>query len=338
MINLLLSTLIAFLPTTVVSIAETDTSTVIYCTCKVADDAVLPVKQAISHTTRIITEDGSYKLKHTFNMPIWDEADARTAYLTAPGQTLNFALEFEKFPISEPFDLVENESKTGSLCIKNIKASEIGKQMKNPEAFLNATPYSEYGIEYVEGHPSEYYDDGDILIQTSMGAVSQIGNKIYQSAGLLVKNRSGESFRLTEDDISISDADSKPINILKANKANNVWHDMDRAGEVLENGLNAGQIASGAITSASFRYGGDLSLAGLGLGLIVGSASNQVAEKKISEENKIRVEAMSHYFKDATITPAEEYSTFFIVKRNKKKDTLSVKINIKGKTYEFIMN
>lgn len=103
--------------------------------------------------TAVFVGDESYALKNAVNIPMNDGGKPCSAAFNRVGEKVNFVLEFEKFPLTEKFDLVENaKNHKGASNYYGIALQPSGYEFfENTEEFLNEFPVTLMGY-YYEGN------------------------------------------------------------------------------------------------------------------------------------------------------------------------------------------
>lgn len=330
---------------TVNNIVPADGATLFLCTYTVPDGAAdFPVLKAIGRRTSIVTEDESFSLVKSVHQPVWDEAESRYAYLTAPGQQLCFTLEFPEIPLDEPFDLIEEKDKENDFVIKNIVVDTSAVASVDVAAFLARTPYLEYGCIMEEGKPVMSYNDNDVSVRFIVGDVYEGVTTDYQSLSMEITNHSDAPLHFAPADLDVrfwrkagNRFNPGKASILTAEDANRKWRELDE--RIIRSGMeeNAGQIAGNAVMRSS-GIGGISVFAELGLlgaGLLINEVSKDDISQEMVEPDKVREESMAYYLKDFDIAPGETAYTFFTVKRMPKYAFYTTGISLGGKTYNF---
>lgn len=330
---------------TVNSIVPGDGTTLLLCTYTVPDGAAdFPVLKAVGRRTSIVTEDESFNLVGSVHLPVWDEAESRYAYLTAPGQQLCFTLEFPEIPFDEPFDLVEDKDTDNDFVVRGIVVDTAAVAAVDVAAFLAQTPYLEYGCSMEDGRPVMSYNDDHVRVCLEVGEIIEGTANDYQSIGIEIANNAEAPLRFGPNDLDArfwrkagKRFNPKKASILTADDANSKWRELDEM--IIRSGMkeNAGQIAGNALLRASGNN--EISVfAELGL-FAAGVLFNEVSKDDISQEmeepDKIREEAMAYYLKDLVIAPGETAYTFFTIKHMPNYAYYTAGISLGGKTYNF---
>lgn len=137
-------------------IIELDSATFIYGTLTNDKDEVY--WGTLNRKTHIYVDDEEYRLINSVNLPIKDEADTKWVRLDEPGDQVNFVMVFEKFPIQDGFDLVENEKDKDSWNIYGIHLEEIQpSEVIKTKRFMDAHTVVTQGSFAESGSNHQYY-------------------------------------------------------------------------------------------------------------------------------------------------------------------------------------
>lgn len=323
-------------------LVETDSSVVLLCRY-VPDAAGLgpaPFLMNIGRNTKVSTPDGDYALMNVRQIPFRDEADVKYAYIKGVQPALNFALEFEKFPFDDSFDLIEGGPGPASFAVSGLTVGRKEADDVDMDSFLAETPYSEYGYYYKDGEPVYYFDDGGIHLTTVADKYSN-PKWDYMTFGFRVINRTGAPLNVNFKDLSVEAQRLNRRNslikcscrICDAKDADAEWKDVDRLEVSNEVNTVAADIPTYIAVGAS-QTGGLLGdgIAVLGV-LLSNAAFNAAVEPYLEERNKIREEQMQYYFKDTTLQAGDTLSTFVTIKYLDKPSSTTVSFNLNGDKY-----
>jgi len=114
----------------------------------------------------VFVNGSKYKLLNSVNLPVYDEAEKKYL-IVGPGESQNFIMEFEKFPLQDGFDLLENDKKSDDSCVNfyGIHVEKIDTTaIINTDRFLNAYPTTTYGTYSEGGKGYPYYLRDGIFI------------------------------------------------------------------------------------------------------------------------------------------------------------------------------
>lgn len=159
--------------TTLLQVLETENTTLVYATLKVNVDSDLFLH--LDRNLCVMVDGLKYKALNSVNLPILDEADYRNVKLSEGENVINFVMEFEKFPVENGFDIIEN-SKDGewNFNFRDIKLSHIdASKVIDTERFLNSAAPVIVGKYSEDGHNYTYYIREDVCV--TCNAVSQAG-------------------------------------------------------------------------------------------------------------------------------------------------------------------
>ena len=140
--------------TKLLQILETEKSVLIYANFE--KDCSEKESIQLNRNTHVKSNGLKYKILHSVNLPIGDEADDRFDYLSKGKNEVNFVMEFEKFPVESGFDIIEN-TKEGdyNFNFRGVTVSRIDStQLIDTERFLDtASPvikgrYAKDGTDY----------------------------------------------------------------------------------------------------------------------------------------------------------------------------------------------
>ncbi|MCQ2170830.1 MAG: hypothetical protein MJY48_04645 [Bacteroidales bacterium] len=300
-----------------------------------------PYTKNVNRKIHVSTPDGDYALLNTCQIPVMNEADAKFAYLKGEQPALNFSLEFEKFPLDEPFDLVEDGSDPSSFTVKGLTVNREEPANVNADSFLKDTPYYEFGYRYEDGEPIYYFDEKDVLLQSTAWP-HNYEDRYFLSVGFRIVNRSSSPIPVKFKDFSAQaqrlNKKNEPVKcnltICDAKKANSEWKDADLLEMEHQIPTTTQDAASNTLLTASQATSGALGGA-FALGwLIVNAVDDPEKEPYMREKNKIREEQMELYLKDTTIQPGDTLSTFVTIKYAKSPSSTNVSFCLNGDKYD----
>lgn len=141
-----------------------------------------------------------YPLLNSINMPINSEAEPRQMVLSDIGQYHRFALEFEKVPEGEPFDIIESESNPNAFNFYGVRIDTLIKaEILNPSEFIKGYPVKEQGLIIQDGNYLQYISFEGITVTIHVSAIRQYGK--YYNVNLLIQNTSGRSVLFSLDNV-----------------------------------------------------------------------------------------------------------------------------------------
>lgn len=141
-------------------VMPTDSSVLLYAvyTRKDTTDYV-----ALSRKTCVVQDDCDYRIINSTNIPVYDEAFPMAAYLPTEGQRINFVMEFEKFPLDAPFDIIFSDDEPSRNCLY-VRADTSSVAKTNIRRFLKSTPVTYIGKYVNDGKNYFFYDhDGTFV-------------------------------------------------------------------------------------------------------------------------------------------------------------------------------
>ena len=331
---------------TVKYLLETENSTFIYCTYRVAQDDGLPSLANVKPSIHIMSDELAYKLLNTFNIPVSDETKEEYAFFTYSGQTLNFILEFERFPLDVPFDIIEDESDDKMFNISSITVNPDIFEAVDSKLFLDETPYTRFGMYIKEDHPVEYYSGEDYLLAVQGSDLYNTDTNIYRSFFISVTNSSNRTFEISGD--SVKAVGYKPVGkrekeiklkVLSKDECDKAWFEVDKT-SVRE---KLGPTPTQELGESMMRIGIDANLPGLGflgtvgLGAILASSDHTDLTPYMKELNEARENGIKEYIQPRTINQGETYSCFVSFKIDPKQTRTEVCIALDSQDFKFIM-
>jgi len=147
-----------------IQVLESENSTFVFGTITNSGKGIYPYS-TISRSTCVCVDDELYKIINSVNLPIYDEATPVYAQIQE-GQKLNFIMEFEKFPVTDGFDLIEKESchTEGTFNFYGIHIQNAGLDNMADDTFLDIYPSILYGNFANEGKETQYYMFRDMTL------------------------------------------------------------------------------------------------------------------------------------------------------------------------------
>lgn len=332
-------------PYTLHYLLPTDNSVLLYCTFTVQDSMSLPVLFSYDRTAMVKSDDMGYKLMNTYNVPEADEGNVEYAYFDRCPQSLNFVLEFEKFPLDIPFDLVENGSKPDAFNLSEIVVDTCSVTTVDSGVFLDATPYTRYGTFIREGNPCEYYS-GENFFFSAMACDLQEGITYdCGSAFLTITNNSDHPFDIGPSCLNVTGHKQagKTVRDIKMNLMNKKECDkfllnFDEATVRSMHDRTGAEKVGDALEGMALRTNLP-GLSGIGifaLGAIIESCDRTDITPYMKELNEAREGKIKVYIEDHTIQAGETYSCFIAYKipTNNLVGT-TINATLDGVTYSF---
>lgn len=333
-------------PYTVNYLLETKSSSFVYCTYRVAPGAELPDVVNIKRSVCVMADDLSYKLLNAFNIPVSDDVRREFAYFSTPEQSLNFILEFERFPLDVPFDIVESETGTGNMLnVRDIVVDHGSFEPVDSKHYLDVTPYTRFGMYGEAGEFTEYYSGEDFMLNVTVLGVYTTETKAYQSAFVSITNNSSRDFHIGPE--SVSATGSRPVGkrekkfklpLLSREECDKAWFEIDKL-SVRE---KLGPTPTQEVGESLMRIGIDANLPSLGflgvvgLGAILASSDNTDLTPYMKELNEVREGAVKEYIQPHTVAPGETYSCLVSFKLDNRQTGTEMVISLDGQSYSFI--
>jgi len=322
-----------------VQILDGGKSTFIFGTITNPSDSLYPYS-TISRSTCVYVGDEKYKLLNAVNLPIFDEATPVCARISG-GQKLNFILEFEKFPVTDNFDLVEKESKhtEGTYNFYGIHVANAGIQNMVGDSFLDEYPSVLYGSFTNQGKATQYYIAQGLTISCTYEIEQRdLYGKPDYVFFLTFENESGKDIELhPEKDFRVTGhtfksngkEDVKEIKLVRQNKLEDYFHGKDyQAARQIVNSTVAG-ITDAASQAKNRTINSDVQGA-LGFITLVGTLS---IDKDVKEYMKAHPSDRPAALKDCTIKAGEKKSGYVGI-QTKNVDQYVLHLTLDG--YEYI--
>lgn len=324
-----------------VQILESDSSTFVFGTITNPSDEMYPYS-TISRSTCVYVDDEKYKLVNSVNLPIYDEATPVCARISGR-QKLNFILEFEKFPVTDGFDLLEKESKhtEGTYNFYGVHIENTGLENMAGDSFLDEYPSVLYGNFTNEGKTTQYYLVQDLTISCTCETEyrDQYGQPDYVFF-LTFENGSGKNITLRPGkDIKVTGhitrdngkEEEKAIKLINQDEYERYFQGKDyQAARHIVNGDVAG--VSDAATQAKNSTIDSDARAALGFVSMLGTLS---IDKEVKEYMKAHPSGRPSALKDCTIKAGEKKSGYIGI-QTRKMDRYVLHLTLDGYGYQFI--
>ena len=327
-------------PARLVQIDEGEDSNILYFTYTAKKDMALLCYNAETAFVRIPGTYKKYKCKDIAG--IGDCSADVISMVRKQGGELNFAIEFEKFPLDRPFDIMEGEEGENlfnftSVCVDMEKKGEI----MPADDFLAYATAPRTGHFYNDGSSMRYWSENGLVMTMHCATSSDYGRffKIYLevanntgravdfiTSNITVQAVKGET-RVTEAKVlSYGDFDTKVVNTLGWRSAPSTpastlsdqfrWMAKDQA--------NSGSVGAAALF-------GVISLAA---SATVNSQDEANFQKALEGE---RDRAVSNYLRSNTLQNGVVYGGFVAVK-DTRPDQYNVTVKISNKEYSWTFN
>lgn len=330
----------------------------------------------INEKTYAKTANGKrYPLLNSINMPISSEAESRNMVMSSWNQSHRFALEFEKPPVGETFDIIEMESNPSAFNFWGIHVDTLcTTERLNPDEFIKGYPVKERGAFMQDGKYIQYITYQGITLTLNVSAVKLYGK--YYNVDLLLQNASGKSVLFSLDNVEAegyvyaADTIKKtiPLQVFTAYeydkkvKNRQAWNNFFVAmGEGMA-AYNAGYSTSTTTYSGSAYTHGSASAYGNGGYAYAHGSSYTTAHGRsrtttydgaaaywaqqqaqanynafANSQSQLREQLNDGYVKSNTIKDGVDYSGYFNIKYNKKVDHLKIRFRIDGEDFVFVI-
>jgi len=323
-----------------IQILESDDATFIFGTITNPSEDLYP-HSTISRTTRVYVDDEPYKLLNSVNLPIYDEATPLHAQIS-PHQKLNFIMQFEKFPVTDGFDLIEKESQhtEGTYNFYGIHIENTGLESMADDSFLDVYPAILYGDFSNEGKVTQYYIFQDLTLSCTRDIEyrDQYGQPDYVFF-LTFENGSGKDLSLKfGKDVWITGhstknngkEDEKTMKIIRQDEYERYFYGKDyNAARHIVDGT-AAELSDAAEQAKNRTINSDVRAAA-GLFSLISLAST---DKEVKEYMKAHPSDRPSALNDCTIRSGEKKAGY-VAFQTKKMDRYVLHVNIGGYEYRF---
>ena len=150
-------------------VCQTDSSTLVYAVFTRPDSTEY---LALPHELHVSQSDMDYMVMNSYNIPIYDGAMPSAVLFEKERQKLNIVMEFEKFSVNEPFDLILDDLEEDEVYnIYDIRVDTLSVKKIDMKRFLASTPktfigkYSDSGLDYT------YYDHNGVFVSAALDGV-----------------------------------------------------------------------------------------------------------------------------------------------------------------------
>ena len=292
-----------------------------------------------------------YPLINGINIPISSEAETRQIVFSDIDQHHRFALEFEKVPERETFDIiVESKSNPNAFNFYGVRLDTLLKtEILNPSEFIKGYPVKEQGSYFQGGNRLYYISFEGITVTIHVCTIKQYGK--YYNVNLLIQNISGRSVLFSLDNVSAEGyviaadtiKETIPLQVFTAYeydkkvKKKQAWEEVFLAlGESMAT-FGAGYSSSTTTYSGS-TYGISTTTSYDGAAAFwAQQQANANCAAFESEQEQIREQLNDGYVKTNTIKSGVEYQGFFNIKYKKKVDRLKLRFRVNGEEFVFFL-
>ena len=326
---------------TVREFRQSDSSVFICCTYHLSDDSASEALLNVPADLSVYTEGEEFRLLHSYNIPEYDESKVCYAVVGPYGNDLNFALEFEKFPLDTPFEVV------GDYDDVLIAMSEVSGKVSSSETlreFLSATPCIMKGSYVFDGTPHAFFDSPELRVGFK-AFEREMSIEWYQSVGMEIVNRTDHNITVSGKDIQVSafrqsgdKLKKSKIKLLSKDACDSAWREGDVYSVMQRDSVKTtvAEGLGGAMINVSSHAPSSGASAGLFLlGLAISASDRTDYDAYLVEENKIRVELMKQYLVKETIAPGEVLDCFVSFKIDERQSEAHMSILIDGREYTF---
>ena len=321
-------------------VGQTDSSVVVYATYIRPEIADAPGKVTLSRKTSVTSDDMDYKLVNSSRIPIFDEAMSAATILDKDGQKVNFMMEFEKFPIDEPFDIVAEDTLSCMFSFKDIRVDMAGGTRKaNTDRFLNSTPVLYMGRYGYDGDIySFYYDDGFFIASTCSYSYE------YLTLTMEICNDSDHGVMFSTGNVNATSHVKKgknlkevKLNILSKYAYENVVEESDYSNARQEGGGEALSIVGSEARSAAipFKYGSWENIGLRVLSSVMEETRHQMTKPYMEELDKTRSARMSGYLQSQSLGKGESCNGWLKIERVRNMQDFDIVVTINNRDYKF---
>ena len=317
----------------IVQIDEVENSTVVYFTFTAPKGNLFA---SWNDETSYVNIAGAYKkYKAKTVVGIARSSDNENSYMDKAGESFNFAIEFEKFPLDSPFDLIEDSESSTGFNFSKVTVNTAQKADLIPaDDFLAYASVPVTGTYYTDGQQMRYWRDGGLVMTMHFVTSEEYGKlfKIY----LEVANNTGRPVDLITSNIKVSAENTANGKITEVPLLS--YNDIDQK---VVNNLGWYSSPSSRLSddlrwraNSKSRDGDDgMALAYGTLSLIASMADAQNAENYQAALDDERANATSNYLRSNTMQDGAVYGGFVAVK-DRKPNIYNITFKIGKKEYK----
>ena len=327
-------------------VRQTDTTTQIFAVFTMPEEATDAVLFNLPRTLHATDGDLDYKMVNAHNVPIADESMIEYSVLEGNQKKLNFILEFEKIPIEDKFDIIDNTEGGRDLDFQGISVDMASTKELDSKRFLKSTNLPRCGMYYDEGNCYTYYLRDGVLI-TMRSTYAKDNFCLY----ITIINNSDHGILFNTGNIRATGhkakgGDTTVVNLPLMSK-NDYVHmvetmDVYSARQASESrGLSeigfAMSLASINIATSTFGSPyNNPEYVGLGIaGGFLRDIEYSRTKPYLAELDKTREERTKNYIQSQSIKPGESHSGFLRMKKDKRVFDFDVIIPMDGYDFEF---
>lgn len=290
----------------------------------------------------VIQDDLKYKVKNSVNLPVRDEADQQSAVFRGPGEKVNFVIEFEKFPLHDGFDIVENDKPREDGTYLNAYGIHLEpmalESFPDFDKFVDSYPAVLSGRYVDNGKYHQYYMKGDLYISCQCTEVDDgIFEPKYKRFYIEINNDSDHGVLFSFDDTYVvghRTVGGKQQDKYFTKYTAQSFDDYMNQGDYEEAKSHVGAMGEvGHLLRLDSYNRGNGEWANLGL-KVLSNLANEIAEKNIqqylAEHPKTRPSAL----RSQSLKPGESVCGYLAFK-NQKADSFTLHIPMDGFDFTF---
>lgn len=327
-------------------VRQTDSTTQVFAVITIPETSTEAVLFNLPRTLHATDGELDYKMVNAHNVPIADESMNEYSILEGNQKKLNFILEFEKIPIEDKFDIIDNTEGRSDLDFQGISVDMASTKELDTKRFLKSTNLPRCGMYYDEGNCYTYYlRDGVFFTMRSTYAkehfylfLTIVNNSdhgiLFNTGNIRATGHKAKGGDTTVVNLSLMSKNEyvhliEAVDRYEANKASES-HGMNEVGHAMS-------LASSSLALSTF--GSPYNNPGyVGLGIAGGFLRDiEYARKKpyLAELDKTREERTKNYLQSQSIKPGESHSGFIRLEKDKRVYDFNVIIPMDGYDFEF---
>ncbi|MCQ2170829.1 MAG: hypothetical protein MJY48_04640 [Bacteroidales bacterium] len=320
-------------------VEQTDSTSLVYAIFTLPAEITEPVYVNVARKIYVTDGEMNYSLVRAHNVPVEDESVLEYAILENKDRKLNFILEFEKFPIDEKFDIVDESSETEGLNFRGVSVDASSSKSVDAKRFMSSTQLCRYGKFYDNGNCISYYDRDGVVV----AANASYGDDNF-TLYLSLVNNSDHGILFNTKNLTVKGhkpkgRDSVEVNLYVYSK--NDYVDLVAAEDryeaqkqVQSNGMREVESAvSFATIGTPIRSAERTGLTILS-GVLKDINYNRV-KPHLAELDKTREERTKDYLLSQSIDAGESHSGFLRISRPKKVNDCMVTLHVDGYDFSF---
>lgn len=317
-------------------VQQTDTSTRVFV--RYTYDGTDYELKNVSGTMHAEIDGMSYKLTDAYGIPIDNEAVREFCLLEKQGQKLNFILEFEKFPVDQLFDLIEDESGDSAWNFRGVRVDTESTKAIDDERFLASTPSVICGKYYEDGISYEYYLRNNVFV-SAHHSYGDDHFTIYLTVdnasdhGILFNTRSIKAICYKQKGNGIKEIELPYIS------KNDYVAEIAMEDRYVARSQVSSKAMDGVSTSLSLLATGapfgSIERAGLRVATgVMADIENARMMPYLKELQATREERTKNYLQSESLAPGQVLNGLFRIERKKRADNFTITIPMDG--YDFV--